>query len=236
VIVRKNVNGPHCGSAILSQVTNHHFRDRPPITCPPPKPVQLSLDVKGLDVLSGAAGQVQVPSKGDAKLDWRVKAKPGQDAALEAKALTDEESDAMEITLPVIAVGVKQTDAKSGSLVENDQEEKTVVTLPGNPDQSSPALDITLNSSYAGSIFEALDYLTSYPYGLHGTDDVELPSRHCRRQSVEGFADSCDGRDAGSQRKNRGRHGAAQRLPARGRWLGLVEGRRESGIHDLPMW
>ena len=165
VIVRKNV--------MVRIAAPRFFRQGDEVTIsaivhnylPTAKAVQLSLDVKGLDVLSGAAGQVQVPSKGDAKLDWRVKAKPGQNAALEAKALTDEESDAMEITLPVIAVGVKQTDAKSGSLVENDQEEKTVVTLPGNPDQSSPALDITLNSSYAGSIFEALDYLTSYPYG-----------------------------------------------------------------------
>jgi alpha-2-macroglobulin len=165
VIVRKNlmvrIAAPRFfrqGDEVTVSAIVHNY-------LPTSKTVQLSIDVKGLDVLTGSTGQVQVPSKGDAKLDWRVRARSEQDGVLQAKALTDEESDAMEITLPVIAVGVKQTDAKSGSLVENDQEEKTVVTLPGNPDHASPSLDITLNSSYAGSIFAALEYLTSYPYG-----------------------------------------------------------------------
>jgi alpha-2-macroglobulin len=129
------------------------------------KTVQVSLDLKGLDVLSGQTSSIEVPSKGEAKVDWRVRAQSVHESDLLAKALTNEESDAMEITLPVIPVGVKQNDAKSGSVAGADQEEKTTITLPGNPNQSSPALDITLSPSLAGSIFSALDYLTSYPYG-----------------------------------------------------------------------
>jgi uncharacterized protein YfaS (alpha-2-macroglobulin family) len=129
------------------------------------KTVQVSLDVKGLEVLSGSAAPIEVPSKGEAKLDWRVRANNVHYVDLIAKALTNEESDALEITLPVIPVGVKQTDAKSGSLVNKEQEEKTVVTLPGDPALAAPTLDININSSFAGSIFAALDYLTSYPYG-----------------------------------------------------------------------
>ena len=129
------------------------------------KHVQVSLEAKGLDLLTPATGQIEVPSKGEVKFDWRVRAKSVRESVLLTKALTNEESDAMELTLPVIPVGVKQTDPKAGSLVAADQEEKTQVTLPGNPDQTSPTLDITLSSSIAGSIFSALDYLTSYPYG-----------------------------------------------------------------------
>ena len=129
------------------------------------KTVQVSLDLKGLDILSGQTSKIEVPSKGEAKVDWRVRAQSVHDTDLLAKALTNEESDAMEITLPVIPVGVKQTDAKSGSISGNDAEQKTTVTLAGNPNQSAPALDITLSPSLAGSIFSALDYLTSYPYG-----------------------------------------------------------------------
>jgi alpha-2-macroglobulin len=129
------------------------------------KTVQVSLDLKGLEVLSGQTTPIEVPSKGEAKVDWRVRAQSVHEVDLLAKALTNEESDAMEITLPVIPVGVKQSDAKSGSVAGADQEEKTVVTLPGNPDQSSPSLNVTLNPSLAGSIFSALDYLTGYPYG-----------------------------------------------------------------------
>jgi len=129
------------------------------------KTVQVSLDVKGLEVLSGATAQISVPSKGEAKAEWRVRAAAVQSAVLDAKALSNEESDALEITLPIIPAGVKQTDAKSGSLVAAEQEENVTVTLPGNPAQASPSLDISLNSSLAGSIFGALDYLTAYPYG-----------------------------------------------------------------------
>jgi uncharacterized protein YfaS (alpha-2-macroglobulin family) len=129
------------------------------------KTVQVALDLKGLEVLNGQTTPLEVPSKGEAKVDWRVRAQSVREAVLLAKALTNEESDAMEITLPVLPVGVKQSDAKSGSVAGADQEEKTIVTLPGNPDQSSPTLDITLSPSLAGSLFSALDYLTSYPYG-----------------------------------------------------------------------
>jgi hypothetical protein len=129
------------------------------------KTVQVSLDAKGVDVLSGATGEISVPSKGETKLDWRIRAKSVQEIVLQTKALTNEESDAMELTLPVIPVGVKQSDAKSGSLNALDQEEKTTVNLPTNLEESGSGLDIKINSSLAGSIFSALDYLTSYPYG-----------------------------------------------------------------------
>ena len=129
------------------------------------KDVHVSLDVKGLEVLSGATTTINVPSKGEAKADWRVRAQTTLSAVLDAKALTNEESDALEITLPIIPAGVKQTDAKSGSIIAADQDETEIVTLPGNPSIASPALDISLNSSLAGSIFGALDYLTAYPYG-----------------------------------------------------------------------
>ena len=129
------------------------------------KTVQVSLDAKGLELLTQSNGQIEVPSRGEVKFDWRVRAKSVRESVLTTKALTNQESDAMEITLPVIPFGVKQTEAKSGSLVAADQEAKAQITVPNNLEQTAPTLDITLSSSFAGSIFSALDYLTSYPYG-----------------------------------------------------------------------
>jgi uncharacterized protein YfaS (alpha-2-macroglobulin family) len=129
------------------------------------KSVRVSLALKGLDILDGQTRQIEVPSRGEAKLDWRVRAQSVSEADLLAKALTNEESDALELTLPVIPFGVKLNDAKSGSIVAADATNDVTITLPGNPDQSAPSLDITLSSSVAGSLFGALDYLTSYPYG-----------------------------------------------------------------------
>jgi alpha-2-macroglobulin len=129
------------------------------------KTVRVSLALKGLDILDGQTREIEVPSRGEAKLDWRVRAQSVSEADLLAKALTNEESDALELTLPVIPFGVKLSDAKSGSILAADGSDDVTITLPGNPDQSAPTLDVTLSSSVAGSLFNALDYLTSYPYG-----------------------------------------------------------------------
>ena len=129
------------------------------------KTVRVSLALKGLDILDGQTREIEVPSRGEAKLDWRVRAQSVSEADLLAKALTNEESDALELTLPVIPFGVKLSDAKSGSILAADASDDVTITLPGNPDQSAPTLDVTLSSSVAGSLFNALDYLTSYPYG-----------------------------------------------------------------------
>jgi len=165
VIVRKNL--------MVRMVVPRFFRQGDEVTVSAivhnylmsEKTVQVSLDASGLELLSPASGQVTVPSRGEAKFDWRVRAKSEHESVLTAKALTNEESDAMELTLPITPVGVKITDAKSGSQALPEQEDKVQVNLPANFDQSAPTVDVVLSSSYAGSIFSALDYLTSYPYG-----------------------------------------------------------------------
>src|SRR5260370_38971689 len=46
------------------------------------KNVRLSLDLKGLEVLEGSVRELNVPSRGEANLDWRVKAKSTNEAVL----------------------------------------------------------------------------------------------------------------------------------------------------------
>jgi alpha-2-macroglobulin len=138
------------------------------------KNVTVSLDIKGLDIVDGATRQVQVDTKAETKVDWRVRAQNVQAAEILAKALATEESDAMEISLPVIAFGVKLHDAKSGALSDKDSDQTTAVSLPADFAQATPDLDISVSSSVAGSLFGALDYLTTYPYG-------------CTEQTMSGF-------------------------------------------------
>ena len=80
------------------------------------KTARVSLDVTGLDVLEGATKDVQIPSRGEAKVDWRVRAKQVRSATVTGKALTNEESDALELELPVNVPGVKLSQARGGSL------------------------------------------------------------------------------------------------------------------------
>ena len=71
----------------------------------------MSLELSGLDVLQGATKDIEVPSRGEVRVEWRVRAQQVRSATLTGKALTNEESDALELTLPVNIPGVKLGEA-----------------------------------------------------------------------------------------------------------------------------
>ncbi len=129
------------------------------------KKARVSLAVDGLEILEGQTREVAIPSRGDAKLDWRVRAKPGREVTLLGKALTNEESDAVEMKLPIMPFGVKLAEARAGSISDRTGELETELTFPQASTPSSHALEISVTPSIAGAIFGALEYLTAYPYG-----------------------------------------------------------------------
>jgi uncharacterized protein YfaS (alpha-2-macroglobulin family) len=174
IIVRKNV--------MVRLATPRFFRDGDEVTISvlvhnylkTDKDAQVSLDVQGLEVLSGSQQTLHVPSRGEVKADWRVRAGKIRNAVLTAKALTNEESDAMEITLPVVPYGVKLADAASGAITQPSGKADSQVAFPQGTDPSAHSLELDMSPSIAGSLFGALDYLTSYPYG-------------CTEQTMSGF-------------------------------------------------
>jgi uncharacterized protein YfaS (alpha-2-macroglobulin family) len=129
-----------------------------------PKNVRISLDLKGLDVLDGATKDVEVLSRSEVKVDWRVRAQQVRSATLTGKALTDQESDAMELELPVNVPGVKLSDPRGGTLSAGASAAYDL-TFPARVAPGSRSLAIQLSPSIAGSLFGALEYLTSFPYG-----------------------------------------------------------------------
>ncbi|HET9696341.1 MAG TPA: alpha-2-macroglobulin family protein, partial [Terriglobales bacterium] len=174
VIVRKNV--------MVRLVVPRFFRQGDQVTIstivhnylPTAKTARVSMEMKGLTVLDGATRDVSVPSKSDAKVDWRVKAENVLQSTVLGKALTDEESDAMELTLPVIPYGVKQAIPLSGSVSDSNAEVIKEINFPANTEPTARAIQVDLSPSVAGAIFGALEYLTSYPYG-------------CTEQTMSGF-------------------------------------------------
>jgi alpha-2-macroglobulin len=129
------------------------------------KKARVSVHLEGLDVTSGSVTQeIEVGSRAEAKVDWRVKAQSVRRAKVTAEALTDEESDALEMDLPVNPPGVPIRQAKGGTLA-NSAATSFDFTFPSDAVSGSRSLSIRLATSIAGSIFGALDYLTSYPYG-----------------------------------------------------------------------
>ena len=85
-------------------------------------------------------------------------------AKITAEALTNEESDALEVELPVEPPGVLIRDGHSGTV--SDASPATItVNYPETALPGSRSLSIRLAPSVVGSIFSALEYLTSFPYG-----------------------------------------------------------------------
>src|SRR5437867_2916779 len=129
------------------------------------KTARVSLRTEGLEILQGGKTDVSIPSHGDARVDWRVRAGDAREVKLLGEALTDEESDAMEISLPVIPFGVKLSQSRTGSLREPEGTAETDLVFPSESIASSRALDVIVTPSLAGTVFGALGFLTSYPYG-----------------------------------------------------------------------
>jgi uncharacterized protein YfaS (alpha-2-macroglobulin family) len=165
-VVRKNV--------IVRLVVPRFFRRGDEITLstivqnylPTDKVAQVSMQFEGLQVLEGQQQNINVPTRGLVKVDYRVRVLDVDSAKVLGKALTDVESDAMELTLPVVPFGVKLAISKSGSIAgAGTSDTMQQVTFPSGIETGTRKLTISIAPSIAGSVFAALDYLTSYPYG-----------------------------------------------------------------------
>jgi len=129
------------------------------------KDVTFALDAAGVTVVSGQTQKINVPAKGESYVDWRVKSPAIGSAVLTAKALTNEESDAVQMTLPVLPYGIKQKQTGSGTVFSGAGQSQWTYNYPASSDAASRSLTITVAPSVAGTVFSALDYLVSYPWG-----------------------------------------------------------------------
>ncbi|MEN6549534.1 MAG: alpha-2-macroglobulin family protein [Armatimonadia bacterium] len=134
--------------------------------------VKVTLTADGAEVLDGAEKTITLANDGIQKLTWKIRATgPGQAKFLVSADGGPGGKDATESTLPVLPDGVKDVQAVAG--VTSDQVDLKL-TAPANAVPGSALAEVTLSPSLAGPLFEALDYLTTYPYG-------------CAEQTMDGF-------------------------------------------------
>ncbi len=129
------------------------------------KHARVTATLTGFDLIAGQLVQeIDVPSHGTTRVDWRVKTKSGVEAKITGQAQTDTESDALELTVPIRPQGVSILQSNGGSAgapgTVNQQ-----VTFASDAESGSRSVSIRLSSSVAGTLFNALDFLTSFPYG-----------------------------------------------------------------------
>ena len=102
----------------------------------------------------------------DVRIDWKVKVtQPVGEAKLYAEALTNEESDAMEVKIPLQPNGLKITENTVADFSDVNKTEIKTVIIPEGTDLRSTGMKISVDPSLASTILSALDELVGYPYG-----------------------------------------------------------------------
>ncbi len=129
------------------------------------KSTQISLEVNGAQLQNSGKQTVTIGKQGEHRIDWQISAPNVGEIKLLAKALTDTESDAVELPLTVVPRGLHQVKNESAAFADETAEKTFSLNLPGNADARARSLRIDVAPSVAGTLFGALDYLTSYPYG-----------------------------------------------------------------------
>jgi len=129
------------------------------------KATQISLEVNGAQLQNSGKQTVTIGKQGEHRIDWQISAPNVGEIKLLAKALTDTESDAVELPLTVVPRGLHQVKNESAAFADETAEKTFSLNLPGNADARARSLRIDVAPSVAGTLFGALDYLTSYPYG-----------------------------------------------------------------------
>jgi hypothetical protein len=126
------------------------------------KEVLAVLNATGLKLLEKNEKKVRVSAGGNALVEWRAVVESPGSAWVTAKALTDEESDAMQLTIPVLPRGARGGDTAAG---EAGARAALSLKLPQNRVPGTESLKIKLSPSLTGGMFSAFEYLADYPYG-----------------------------------------------------------------------
>lgn len=129
------------------------------------KATQISIAVDGAQLLSPAMQTVTIGKQGEHRVDWQLTAPHAGQIKLLAKALTNTESDAVELPLEVVPRGLRQVKNETWTTGDESADRTFSIDLPANADPHARKLRIEVTPSVAGTLVGALDYLTTYPYG-----------------------------------------------------------------------
>ena len=110
-------------------------------------------------------GQSKIAAGGEKRVDWRVKVVNEGEAVVRMKALTDEESDAMQMHFPGYVHGMLKTDSFSGVDPARQETGQVVVQRAGRAPLNETRLEVRYSPTLAGAMVDALPYLVDYPYG-----------------------------------------------------------------------
>ena len=131
------------------------------------KEVSVTLEVEGgtLELTGDALQKVKIAAGGEKRVDWRVKVKGEGEAIVRMKAVTDEESDAMQMRLPAYVHGMLKMDSFSGVIRPDKTSASITLTVPQERRAEQTRLEVRYTPTLAGALVDALPYLVDYPHG-----------------------------------------------------------------------
>src|SRR5690606_37723997 len=102
---------------------------------------------------------VTIAANGEHRVDWRVKAVQEGQVTIRMSALTDEESDAMQMSFPVLVHGMLKTESYTGVVRPADTHQEFTVTIPSERRAEQTRLEIRYTPTLAGAMVDALPFL-----------------------------------------------------------------------------
>jgi uncharacterized protein YfaS (alpha-2-macroglobulin family) len=110
--------------------------------------------------------KVKIPKDSEIRINWVVSVvNPTNEIVLTATALTNEESDAVEMKIPVEPYGVEMVESDIASISDFSSMITKEILIPENVDVQNVKLFLSSSPSLAATILGALDDLVGYPYG-----------------------------------------------------------------------
>ena len=127
--------------------------------------VSIKLPDGYFELLGDSDKKIKVDANGEKRVDWRVKVLKEGMADIQMSALTNEESDAVEMKYPVFVHGIDKMESFSG-VVSSEQNSSSIdIKIPDQIRKETSRLEIRYSPSVAAAMVDALPYLASYPYG-----------------------------------------------------------------------
>ena len=127
--------------------------------------VELEVDSGTLQAGANTKQSVDVDATGEKRVDWRVKVLASGQPKVRVRAITDEESDAMEMTFPSYVHGMVKTESVAGAMRPDKNSASFTVNVPAQRRETDSRLEVRYSPTLAGAMVDALPYLVDYPYG-----------------------------------------------------------------------
>ena len=146
---------------------------------PTAKSVRAVLEMEGgcLEAIDKPDQTVRIAAGNEQRVDWRVRVVREGQAVVRMKALSDEESDAMEMRFPAYVHGMLKTDSFCGVIRPEGSNAAVTIMVPRERRVEQSVLEVRYSPTLAGALVDALPYLVDYPYGCtEQTLDRFLPT------------------------------------------------------------